>query len=79
MLDGVPFPSRPNIGIFTQPLSFIGLPIVLAPVFEPGSLPVGVQIVGAPYQEAAVLRVARYLEQAGIAAAPVARDYEAIA
>lgn len=76
LLDGVEFPSRPNIGIFTQPLSFAGLPIVLAPVFDAGSLPVGVQIVGAPYKDAAVLRVARFLEKAGIAAAPVARDYE---
>ncbi|MBI3472910.1 MAG: AtzE family amidohydrolase [Candidatus Solibacter usitatus] len=76
-LDGVELPSRPNIGVFTQPLSSIGLPIVAAPVFSPGSLPVGVQIAGAPYNEAAVLRVARYLEKMGVASAPVANGYQA--
>ncbi len=76
-LDGVEMPSRPNIGVFTQPLSSIGLSIVTAPIYTPGSLPVGVQIAGAAYNDAAVLRVAHYLERAGIASAPVARGYEA--
>ena len=48
----------------------------MAPVFAPGSLPVGLQIVGAPYNESAVLRVARYLEKIGVASAPVAKGYE---
>ena len=76
-LDGVEVPSRPNVGIYTQPLSSIGLPVVVAPIFTAGSLPVGVQIVGAPYREAEVLRVAHYLEQLGVAAAPIARGFEA--
>jgi Asp-tRNA(Asn)/Glu-tRNA(Gln) amidotransferase A subunit family amidase len=75
-LDGTVLPSRPNIGVFTQPLSSIGLPIVNAPIYTPGSLPVGLQIVGAPYNDAAVLRVAYHLEQLGIAQAPVARGFE---
>ena len=70
-VDGKEVPSRPNIGIFTQPLSFIGLPILSIPVFEPGSLPLGVQVIGAPYQEASVLRVAWQLEQMGVSAAPI--------
>lgn len=69
MLDGVELASRPNIGIFTQPLSFIGLPIVAAPVFTPGSLPVGIQVIAAPYNESAVLRVAWQLEEIGVACA----------
>ena len=32
MLDGVEMPVRPNIGIYTQPISFIGLPVVAVPV-----------------------------------------------
>ena len=32
MLDGAEVPLRPNIGIFTQPISFIGLPVVAVPV-----------------------------------------------
>jgi len=75
-LDGVELPSRPNVGIYTQPLSSVGLPIVVAPVFAPGSLPVGLQIVGAPYNESAVLRVAHHLEKLGIASAPLAKGYE---
>ncbi|OKH20165.1 amidase [Hydrococcus rivularis NIES-593] len=49
---------RPNLGRFTQPLSFIGLPILSFPVLSGGKLPLGVQIVAAPYNESAILRVA---------------------
>ena len=50
MLDGVELPVRPNIGIFTQPISFIGLPVVAVPVpLKP--LPIGVQIIAAPWRE----------------------------
>jgi AtzE family amidohydrolase len=71
VVDGKELPSRPNIGLFTQPLSFIGLPIVSVPVFDAGSLPLGVQVIGAPYREASVLRVARRLEQLGVTRAPI--------
>jgi AtzE family amidohydrolase len=77
VIDGKELPSRPNIGVFTQPLSFIGLPVVSVPVFQPGQLPLGVQVVGAPYNESAVLRVAAELERLGVARAPVAAGFEA--
>ena len=32
VLDGVELPVRANIGIYTQPISFIGLPVVAVPV-----------------------------------------------
>jgi aspartyl-tRNA(Asn)/glutamyl-tRNA(Gln) amidotransferase subunit A len=68
-LDGVETPLRPNIGIFTQPISFIGLPVVAVPIpLKP--LPIAVQIIAAPWREDLALRVARALEQAGVAAAP---------
>jgi AtzE family amidohydrolase len=70
-VDGKEIPSRPNIGVFTQPLSFIGLPIVSVPVVEPGQLPLGVQVIGPPHNESAVLRVAAQLEALGVARAPV--------
>lgn len=57
---------RPNLGLFTQPLSFIGLPVLCVPVQRPGALPLGVQIVGAPYSEALILRVAAVLASQGI-------------
>lgn len=62
---------RPNIGLFTQPLSFIGLPIISVPIHRAGDLPLGVQIIAAPYNEALVLRVAAELEAQGIVSAPV--------
>jgi aspartyl-tRNA(Asn)/glutamyl-tRNA(Gln) amidotransferase subunit A len=68
-LDGAEVPLRPNIGIFTQPISFIGLPVVAVPVpLRP--LPIGVQIITAPWREDVALRIARALEKQGVAAAP---------
>ena len=63
---------RPNLGRFTQPLSFIGLPVLSVPLHRPGSLPLGVQIIAAPYNEAMILRVAATLERQGIISAPIA-------
>jgi AtzE family amidohydrolase len=72
-LEGVEMPVRPNLGIFTQPISFIGLPVVAAPVHTVGPLPIGVQLIAAPWNEAALLRAARVLEKSGVCTAPVAR------
>ncbi len=72
MLDGEELLTRPNLGLFTQPLSFIGLPILSVPVQRAGQLPIGVQLIAAPYQEKRILQVAAYLERAGVIAAPVA-------
>jgi 1-carboxybiuret hydrolase len=67
VLDGVELPVRANLGIYTQPISFIGLPVVAVPVpLQP--LPIGVQIIAAPWREDVALRIAHALEQAGIAA-----------
>jgi 1-carboxybiuret hydrolase len=72
VLDGVELPVRANIGIHTQPISFIGLPVVAVPVpLEP--MPIGVQIIAAPWREDIALRVAYALERAGVAAAPPPR------
>jgi aspartyl-tRNA(Asn)/glutamyl-tRNA(Gln) amidotransferase subunit A len=69
VLDGVELPVRPNIGIFTQPISFIGLPVVAVPVaLEP--MPIAVQVIAAPWREDIALRIAYALEQAGVCAAP---------
>jgi AtzE family amidohydrolase len=69
MLDGVELPVRANIGIHTQPISFIGLPVVAVPVpLEP--MPIGVQIIAAPWREDIALRVAHALERRGVVAAP---------
>jgi aspartyl-tRNA(Asn)/glutamyl-tRNA(Gln) amidotransferase subunit A len=69
LLEGAEVPLRPNIGVYTQPISFIGLPVVAAPVpLQP--LPIGVQIIAAPWREDVALRIAYALELAGVVAAP---------
>ncbi|MFZ4409982.1 MAG: AtzE family amidohydrolase [Paracraurococcus sp.] len=72
-LDGVQVPLRPSMGLFTQPISGIGLPVVTAPVQRAdGVLPIGVQLIGKPWTEALLFRAAAVLEAAGVCAAPVA-------
>jgi aspartyl-tRNA(Asn)/glutamyl-tRNA(Gln) amidotransferase subunit A len=74
VLDGVELPVRANIGIHTQPISFIGLPVVAVPVpLEP--MPIGVQIIAAPWREHVALRVAHALERMGVVAAPAPRGF----
>jgi aspartyl-tRNA(Asn)/glutamyl-tRNA(Gln) amidotransferase subunit A len=67
VLGGQEVPVRANLGIFPQPLSFIGLPVAAVPV--PGALPIGVQIIAAPWREDVCLRVAAQLEAMGVAKA----------
>jgi len=69
VLDGVEMPVRANLGIYTQPISFIGLPVVAAPV-PLSPMPIGVQIIAAPWREDVALRIAYALEQAGVCVAP---------
>ena len=73
VLDGVELPVRANLGLYTQPISFIGLPVVAVPVpLKP--LPIGVQIIAAPWREDVALRIAHALEREGAAAAPRPRE-----
>jgi len=69
VLDGVELPVRAHLGLYTQPISFIGLPVVAVPVpLTP--LPVGAQIVAAPWREDVALRIAHALETMGVVRAP---------
>ena len=66
-LGGVEMPVRPNLGVYTQPISFIGLPTMVVPVpLRP--LPIGVQIIAAPWREDIAFRIAAFLEKSGIVA-----------
>ena len=67
ILDGVELPVRANLGLFTQPISFIGLPVVAVPAGD--AMPIGVQIIAPPWREDIALRIARYLEKSGVAVA----------
>jgi AtzE family amidohydrolase len=68
VLDGVELPVRANLGVYTQPISFIGLPVAVVPV-PLSPLSIGVQIIAAPWREDIALRIAHALEQAGIVCA----------
>jgi 1-carboxybiuret hydrolase len=69
LLDGVETLVRPNLGLYTQPISFIGLPVAAVPVpLKP--MPIAVQVITAPWREDIALRIAHALEQKGVCAAP---------
>jgi AtzE family amidohydrolase len=68
-IQGQRMPSRPSMGLLTQPISFAGCPVVAAPMWPQGTsgLPIGVQLIAAPWNEHLVLRAAAALEKAGVA------------
>ncbi|MDB5849133.1 MAG: amidase [Rhodoferax sp.] len=74
-INGRTLPLRPSMGLLTQPISCIGLPVCAVPVWgmDPKlpHLPIGVQVIGAPWREDLVLRVAAALEAGGTVRAPV--------
>jgi 1-carboxybiuret hydrolase len=67
-LGDIELPLRTNLGLYTQPVSFIGVPVVAVPV-PLSPLPIAVQIVAAPWREDVALRIAHTLEIEGVAAA----------
>jgi AtzE family amidohydrolase len=74
-LGGQQLPAAGHLGVYTQPLSFAGLPAVAAPVAGVGPLPLGVQIVAAPWREDLVLRVSAAAEALGaVAASPIQKQ-----
>ncbi len=68
-INGQRFPCRPSIGLLTQPVSFAGCPVVAAPMWPDGTdgLPIGVQLIAAPWREDLALRAGWALQQAGAA------------
>jgi AtzE family amidohydrolase len=79
MIDGKPASARAHVGIYTQPLSYIGLPVMTVPVVTTGPLPIGVQLIAAPWAEARIFRVAAALEAAGLVRAPIPAAITALA
>jgi len=77
-INGVRQPCRPAVGLLTQPISFAGCPVVAAPMWpadtsaDTGGLPIGVQIITAPWREDLALRAAYALQCAGVAHMKVA-------
>jgi amidase/aspartyl-tRNA(Asn)/glutamyl-tRNA(Gln) amidotransferase subunit A len=68
-INGQKHPSRPAMGLLTQPISFAGCPVVVAPMWPDGTegMPIGVQLIAAPWREDLALRAASVLQQAGVA------------
>jgi amidase/aspartyl-tRNA(Asn)/glutamyl-tRNA(Gln) amidotransferase subunit A len=68
-INGTRHPCRPAMGLLTQPVSFAGCPVVAAPLWPGGTggLPIGVQLIAAPWREDLALRAGHVLQQAGVA------------
>jgi amidase/aspartyl-tRNA(Asn)/glutamyl-tRNA(Gln) amidotransferase subunit A len=68
-VNGQKHPTRPSMGLLTQPVSFAGCPVVAAPLWPQGTggLPIGVQIIAAPWREDLALSAAVVLQAAGVA------------
>jgi 1-carboxybiuret hydrolase len=70
LINGRSIPTKAGLGVLTQPISCIGLPVCTVPIWpgegdsaEERALPVGVQLIGAPWCEGLCLAAARTLEQ----------------
>ena len=68
-INGNDLPTRASMGMLAQPISFLGLPVATVPLRTTSGLPIGLQLIAAPFNEQACLRAARALEQMGIAQA----------
>lgn len=68
-INGQQMPTRPSMGLLTQPISFAGCPVVAAPMWPDGTngLPIGVQLIAAPWREDLALRAGQALADAGLA------------
>ena len=66
LIDGERKPARSDLGIHTQPISFTGLPSLSVPLFRPGRLPLGLQLIGRPNGESTLFRFAAMLEERGV-------------
>ncbi len=68
-LNGVQQPCRAAMGLLTQPISFAGCPVVAAPMWpsDTQGMPIGVQLIAAPWREGLAFRAAQVLSDAGVA------------
>ncbi|WP_372825945.1 AtzE family amidohydrolase [Polaromonas sp.] len=68
-INGTQMPCRPTVGLLTQPISFAGCPVAVAPIWPEGTggMPIGVQLIAPPWREDLCLRAAGVLQMAGVA------------
>lgn len=64
-IDGLTVPPSRYLGHYTSVFGLAHLPAMSVPCgFSPDGLPIGMQLVGAPYQETKLLQMARLIERA---------------
>ncbi|WP_312829281.1 AtzE family amidohydrolase [Pantoea anthophila] len=57
-IQGESLPAKASMGMLTQPISFLGLPVCTVPLATRSGLPIGLQLIARPFNEAAALRAA---------------------
>lgn len=65
-INGVELPVKASMGLLTQPISFLGFPVASVPLATAGGMPLGVQLIAAPWREDTCLQAARHLERQGV-------------
>jgi aspartyl-tRNA(Asn)/glutamyl-tRNA(Gln) amidotransferase subunit A len=68
--EGGRVPARSHLGIYTQPVSLIGLPALVLPLAGSFPLPLGVQIIATAGGEQTLFEAARFLIERGLVAIP---------
>lgn len=66
IVNGQSVSARANLGLYTQPLSLPGLPVLCVPLLNTQSLPIGLQLIAAPRKESILFSVARHLQNDGL-------------
>jgi len=74
-IDGTRQPARANLGLYTQPISLAGLPVVAAPIAAAG-LPLGIQLIAARGRDRELLAFAAELERQGLTAGRIVHSQE---
>jgi len=65
-IEGAQVPVRANLGMYCQPISFLGLPTLAVPALANTPLPIGVQMIAPAWAEARLLHIAHHLHSARI-------------
>ena len=63
-INGQPLPIRASMGMLTQPISFLGLPVVTVPLRTASGQPIGLQLIGPAFGENIVLSAAQAYQAA---------------
>ena len=72
-INGTDLPVKASMGMLTQPISFLGLPVVTVPLMTASGHPIGVQLIAPPWREDICLRAAHQLEIQGMLAGKTTR------